>query len=159
MRSQARGSGVRTRKRNRLIGILSILSFCLFGVYIILSNLTDNIVFFHPPSEISKIQPGATKARVGGIVRAGSILRISAKKISFIITDHIADLRIEYEGVLPALFREGQGIVAEGMLAPKPSPGSALELAPDTIFIASKLLAKHDENYTPPEIKRISRQE
>ena len=118
-----------------------MLSLCSIGVYIILSNLNDNIVFFYPPSEISKIKKNS-KVRVGGIVKNGSITREEDNKIRFIITDYSEELEIIYQGILPALFREGQGIVAEGTLQPARS------------FLAKKLLAKHDENYMPPQIKR-----
>ncbi len=76
-------------------------------------------------------------------MKVGSINKYEDGKIAFTITDHIADLKIEYRGILPALFREKQGIVAEGKL---PNP---------TLFIANKLLAKHDENYIPPELAKI----
>ena len=118
-----------------------MLSLCSLGVYIILSNLNDNIVFFYPPSEISKIKEN-TKVRVGGIVKNGSIIRETDNKIRFIITDYSEELEIIYQGILPALFREGQGIVAEGTLHHARS------------FLAIKLLAKHDENYMPPQIKQ-----
>ena len=118
-----------------------MLSLCSIGVYIILSNLNDNIVFFYPPSEISKIKKNS-KVRVGGIVKKGSITREIDNKIRFIITDYSEELEIIYQGILPALFREGQGIVAEGTLHPARS------------FLAIKLLAKHDENYMPPQIKQ-----
>ncbi len=118
-----------------------MLSLCSIGVYIILSNLNDNIVFFYPPSEISKIKKNS-KVRVGGIVKNGSITREINNKIRFIITDYSEELEIIYQGILPALFREGQGIVAEGTLQPTRS------------FLAKKLLAKHDENYMPPQIKQ-----
>ncbi len=130
------------RKRNRIFTILTILSLCSIGVYIILSNLNDNIVFFYPPSEISKIENKNGKVRVGGIVKNGSIKRETENKIRFIITDYSQELEIIYQGILPALFREGQGIVAEGNLQSSKS------------FWAIKLLAKHDENYMPPQIKR-----
>ena len=118
-----------------------MLSLCSIGVYTILSSLNDNIVFFYPPSEISKIKKNS-KVRVGGIVKNGSITREEDNKIRFIITDYSEELEIIYQGILPALFREGQGIVAEGTLQPARS------------FLAKKLLAKHDENYMPPQIKR-----
>ncbi len=120
-----------------------MLFLCSSGVYFILSNLNDNIVFFHPPSEINKIQLNNNKVRVGGLVKEGSIIKISDNEIIFTITDHIADLKITYKGLLPALFREKQGIVAEGLL-----------ISPN-LFKAKRLLAKHDENYTPPELARI----
>lgn len=118
-----------------------LVSAC--GVYFILSSLNDNIVFFHPPAEIHKIQSEHSKVRVGGLVKIGSIKKYDDGKIIFTITDHTADLKIEYKGILPALFREKQGIVAEGKLV---SPN---------LFVANKLLAKHDENYTPPELAKI----
>ena len=130
------------KKRNRILTIFLILSLCSIGVYFILSNLNDNIVFFYPPSEISKIENNRGKVRVGGIVKNGSITRETDNKIRFIITDYSEELEIIYQGILPALFREGQGIVAEGPLQPTRS------------FLAKKLLAKHDENYMPPQIKQ-----
>ena len=135
---------MQVKKRNRLIGIISMLAVCSLGVYIILSNLNDNIVFFYPPSEIAKIRSKTGKVRVGGLVKKDSIIKLSDKKILFTITDHLADLQVEYQGILPALFRENQGIVAEGIL-----------ILNTTIFKASKLLTKHDENYMPPELKNI----
>lgn len=122
---------------------MAMLLVCASGVYFILSSLNDNIVFFHPPSEIDKIQANHSKVRVGGLVKVGSIEKHDNGKIEFTITDHIADLKIEYKGVLPALFREKQGIVAEG------------KLVTSDLFKATKLLAKHDENYTPPELAKI----
>ena len=135
---------MQVKKRNRLIGIISMLAVCSLGVYIILSNLNDNIVFFYPPSEIAKIRSKTGKVRVGGLVKKDSIIKLSDKKILFTITDHLADLQVEYQGILPALFRENQGIVAEGIL-----------ILNTTTFKASKLLTKHDENYMPPELKNI----
>ncbi|AAU04042.1 cytochrome c maturation protein CcmE [Rickettsia typhi] len=122
--------------RNRLIKI--ILCFCstCLGISIILYNLEKNIIFFFPPSKINEAEQGK-ELRVGGLVKRDSINRISANKISFVITDNIKDLEILYQGVLPALFREGQGIIAIGQLS-------------DNKFIARQLLAKHDENYRPP---------
>ncbi len=90
-----------------------------------------------PPSKINEIEQGK-ELRVGGLVKIDSINKIAADKISFVITDNIKDLEILYQGVLPALFREGQGIIAIGQLS-------------DGKFIARQLLAKHDENYRPPK--------
>ena len=123
---------------NRLLSVILLFLSCSLGIYIILSNLRDNIVFFHTPSEIDKIKINQ-KVRVGGLVKHNSIYKLSANKIKFTITDHKRDLQIIYTGILPALFREGQGIVAEG------------SLDDNTTFIAKKLLAKHDENYRPPK--------
>lgn len=135
------------KTKNRLIGVVFVFLASTCGVYFILSSLNDNIVFFHPPAEIHKIRSGHNKVRVGGLVKVGSIERYEDGKIIFTITDHIAELKIEYRGILPALFREKQGIVAEGKLS---SPN---------LFIAQKLLAKHDENYTPPELAKTDLKE
>ena len=89
------------------------------------------------PSKINEIEQGK-ELRIGGLVKIDSINKIAADKISFVITDNIKDLEILYQGVLPALFREGQGIIAIGQLS-------------DRKFIARQLLAKHDENYRPPK--------
>ena len=107
------------------------------GVWLILRSLSDNIVFFYPPSEIHKISTQDRKVRVGGLVKSGSISQLTGDTISFIITDDASELMITYRGILPALFREKQGIVAEGQLVSK------------ELFVASKLLTKHDENYRP----------
>jgi len=133
---------MRKKTKNRLFGILFLMACLSIGTYIILSKLNDNIVFFYPPSEINKISSSATKVRVGGLVKESSIVQVTDQKITFAITDNIDDLIIEYEGVLPVLFREKQGIIAEG------------KLLPNNIFLAKNLLAKHDENYMPPEIQR-----
>ena len=126
--------------RNRLLLVISLVFITAGGVYLILTNLEDNIVFFYPPSKIDKVTNVTNKVRVGGLVKEGSIKHITATKISFFITDYAADLEVIYDGIVPALFRENQGIVAEGnLISPK-------------IFIASKLLARHDENYMPPEV-------
>ncbi|MCC8417214.1 MAG: cytochrome c maturation protein CcmE [Rickettsia endosymbiont of Bryobia graminum] len=121
---------------------LKILLFCLLcssiGIYIILYNLKDNIAFFYPPSKINEVKLGQ-EFRIGGLVKIGSIQKISADKVEFIITDHIREQKIFYQGVLPALFRESQGIVAVGKIS-------------DNIFIAKELLTKHDENYSPVKI-------
>ena len=96
-------------------------------------------MFFYPPSDIEKITNAKTKIRVGGLVKENSVIVLSANKIRFTITDYKNTLTIEYTGILPALFREKQGIVAEGTFI-------------NGIFEAKKLLAKHDENYMPPEV-------
>ncbi|MCZ6902287.1 MAG: cytochrome c maturation protein CcmE [Rickettsia endosymbiont of Ixodes persulcatus] len=124
------------RVRNRLITIIICFCSAFLGIGIILYNLENNIIFFLPPSKINEIGQGK-ELRVGGLVKTSSINKIAADKISFIITDNIKDLEILYQGVLPALFREGQGIIAIGQLS-------------DGKFMARQLLAKHDENYRPP---------
>ena len=130
------------RVRARLLSIIGVFTIASIGVYFILSNLEDNIVFFYPPSDIEKIINAKTKIRVGGLVKENSIIILAPNQIRFAITDYHNDLVVEYIGLLPALFREKQGIVAEGIFS-------------DGVFLAKKLLAKHDENYMPPEVKKI----
>jgi cytochrome c-type biogenesis protein CcmE len=130
------------RVRARLLSIIGVFTIASIGVYFILSNLEDNIVFFYPPSDIEKIINAKTKIRVGGLVKENSITILAPNQIRFAITDYHNDLVVEYIGLLPALFREKQGIVAEGIFS-------------DGVFLAKKLLAKHDENYMPPEVKKI----
>lgn len=123
------------RVKDRLKIILCCLLCSSLGVYIILYNLEENITFFYPPSKIHETKIGQ-EFRVGGLVKLGSIEKSAPDKINFIITDNVKDLKISYQGLLPALFREQQGIVAVGKLA-------------NTTFIARELLTKHDENYFP----------
>ena len=127
------------RKRNRFLGICAVLLCCSIGAYLILSNLRDNIVYFYPPSEVSQMDVAhMTKLRLGGIVKPDSVRSLGQKKIEFVITDHTQDIKVYFKGDLPALFREGQGIIAEGTLS----------LAQE--FNATSLLTKHDETYKPP---------
>ena len=127
------------------------MTFVSIGAYILLTNLRDNLVFFYSPSEILiKIPNANQKIRVGGMVDNNSlerkIIKDNGKKyeeISFTISDDETFLAVKYLGILPDLFREGQGVVAEGFFN--------LE---DKVFKATNVLAKHDENYMPPEIEK-----
>ena len=128
------------RKQRRLL-IISLTALCLAAATaLVMMAFRDNIVFFFGPTEIKagKVQPGK-KIRVGGLVVDGSVLK-AGEKVSFEISDGAESLSINYTGILPDLFREGQGIVAEGVLTS------------DLKFNASEVLAKHDENYMPPEV-------
>ena len=101
--------------------------------------LSDNIVYFVTPSQMTDLHKQSAKLRVGGLVAEGSV-RIQGTTTIFTITDGTDDLRVEYDGALPDLFREGQGIVAEGAMRP-------------TGLLATTVLAKHDETYMPREVK------
>jgi cytochrome c-type biogenesis protein CcmE len=105
--------------------------------------MRDSIVFFYSPSEVAEmaITPGQ-RFRLGGLVENGSVVRGEGTKIRFAITDQAKTLPVTFTGVLPDLFREGQGVVAEGVLEP------------DGVFHADNVLAKHDENYMPPEVAK-----
>ena len=138
-------------KYKRLLNLISLLGIFLFGCSILFYNLKDNLVFFYSPTEaIEKKITNDKKIRIGGMVKNKSLKKNvtivndkKVEKISFIITDLNKEILVSYVGILPDLFREGQGIIAEGKLHSQKS------------FIAEKVLAKHDENYMPPEIRDI----
>ena len=119
-----------------------LISITLFlSTFLILKSLEENVVYFQSPSEI-KVLPEIIKKkiRVGGIVKNESIL-MKSKELKFVITDFKNEINVIYSGVVPNLFSEGKGVVAEGFLKDK------------NLFVATKILAKHDENYMPPEVK------
>jgi cytochrome c-type biogenesis protein CcmE len=130
-----------TRKRRRLILIGGALCVLAVAVGLMLNAFRDSIVFFNSPTDVAEkhIPPG-TRIRIGGLVKAGSLVRGDDLKIRFDVTDGNRDIAVAYQGVLPDLFREGQGVVAEGALD---SGG---------LFDADTILAKHDENYMPREV-------
>ncbi len=130
-----------TRKGRRLTLIGGAL--CVLGVAVGLVTyaLRDNIVFFYGPSELAEKAPApGTRARIGGLVKEGSIVHDGPRTIHFLVTDMKRDIRVTYTGALPDLFREGQGVVAEGVL-----------LEPDAVQ-ADTILAKHDETYMPRDV-------
>ncbi|WP_038036735.1 cytochrome c maturation protein CcmE [Thermopetrobacter sp. TC1] len=130
-----------TRKQQRLILILSAMAFLSLAVGLILYALRDTIVFFYTPTEMAEknVQPG-TRLRLGGLVEKGSFRQGENGIIHFAVTDTNKSVKVTYKGVLPDLFREGQGVVAEGVLQP------------DGTFKADTVLAKHDEKYMPREV-------
>jgi cytochrome c-type biogenesis protein CcmE len=130
-----------TRRSRRLVLIAVALTVIGAAAGIALYALRDNIVFFYSPSEVAEkaLQSGA-RLRVGGLVKAGTLVKSPGQNVAFVVTDGAHDLKVAYQGLLPDLFREGQGVVAEGVLE---TPG---ELRAETI------LAKHDERYMPREV-------
>ena len=125
----------------RFLFVALILITLILVVFLILKSLEENVVYFQSPSEIKALSEiDKKKIRVGGMVKINSI-SIEAKKIQFIITDFKNEINIIYSGAVPNLFTEGKGVVAEGFLKDK------------NFFLATKILAKHDENYMPPEVK------
>src|SRR6478752_10349107 len=137
-----------TRKQRRGVLIGACLLVLGVAVGLALYAMRDSIVFFYSPSEVAKkgIAPGQ-RFRLGGLVEAGSVVRGEGTTIRFVVTDKASTLPVTFTGVLPDLFREGQGVVAEGMLT---SEG---------VFHADSVLAKHDEKYMPPEVaKRLKEQ-
>tara|TARA_B100001142_G_scaffold328106_1_gene387390 strand:+ start:76 stop:495 length:420 start_codon:yes stop_codon:yes gene_type:complete len=125
----------------RFFFVLSILLTLILSVFLILKSLEENVVYFQSPSEIKVLtEVNKKKIRIGGMVKVDSI-SMEVKEIRFIITDFKNEINVTYSGVVPNLFTEGKGVVAEGYLKDK------------NFFIATKILAKHDENYMPPEVK------
>jgi cytochrome c-type biogenesis protein CcmE len=130
-----------TRRSRRLALIAVALAIIGAAAGIALYALRDNIVFFYSPSEIAEKAPqSGARLRVGGLVKTGTLVKSPGENVAFVVTDGARDLKVAYQGLLPDLFREGQGVVAEGVLE---TPG---ELRADTI------LAKHDERYMPREV-------
>ena len=125
----------------RLVFLVLILASIILTVFLILQSLKDNVVYFQSPSEIKTlIELNKKKIRVGGMVKEQSVF-INSDEVNFIITDFKNEINVVYSGAVPNLFAEGKGVVAEGFLKDK------------NYFTAIKILAKHDENYMPPEVK------
>jgi len=125
----------------RFLFILLILTTLILTVSLVLKSLEENVVYFQSPSEIKEISElDKKKIRVGGMVKKSSIF-ITSNEVKFIITDFKNEINVTYSGAIPNLFEEGKGVVAEGFLKDR------------NFFSATKILAKHDENYMPPEVK------
>ena len=125
----------------RFLFLALILASVILTVFLVLQSLKENVVYFQSPSEIkSLIELNKKKIRVGGMVKEKSIF-IDSDKVNFVITDFKNEINVVYSGAVPNLFAEGKGVVAEGFLKDK------------NYFTATKILAKHDENYMPPEVK------
>ena len=124
----------------RFFFVVLVLLILSLSVFLILKSLEENVVYFQSPSEIKSLSSvNKKKIRIGGMVKDGSIL-IEEKNVKFIVTDFKHEINVIYSGVIPNLFAENKGVVAEGFLKDK------------SLFLASKILAKHDENYMPPEV-------
>jgi len=130
--------------KNRILFLIFVFFLSVVSVFFVLKSLNKNILYFSSPTEIKQREdiPLGKAMRVGGMVKKGSI-NINQKDIQFIVTDFENEILISYSGTVPSLFAEEKGVVAEGKLNDK------------NFFIADRILAKHDENYMPPEIKKI----
>jgi cytochrome c-type biogenesis protein CcmE len=130
--------------KNRILFLISIFLLSVIAVFFIIKSLNKNVLYFSSPTEIKQGEDilFGKSMRVGGMVKKGSI-SVSSKDIQFIVTDFENEILISYSGSVPSLFAEEKGVVAEGKLRDK------------NFFIADRILAKHDENYMPPEIKEI----
>jgi cytochrome c-type biogenesis protein CcmE len=132
-----------TRKQRRATFIGLAVGILGVAVFLVLFALRDTIVFFHTPKEVVEKQiPAGKRIRLGGLVADGSLKRGEGLTVTFAITDMAKTILVSYTGILPDLFREGQGVVAEG------------KLDASGRFQADTVLAKHDENYMPPEVAK-----
>ena len=138
------------RKQQRLYYIILVLCCIGFAAGLALYALRDNISFFFTPQQVHDLQKAGDARvrtgavfRLGGLVKKGSLAKVDKNlTVRFTVTDTFSDINVEYKGILPDLFREGQGVVAHGSLDDQ------------GLFTAAELLAKHDEKYTPPELKK-----
>ena len=132
----------KVKKRASLLTIF--LSASTIGIFLILNNLNKNILYFNSPTDIEQSEDinYDKKIRVGGMVKKNT-LNVNGQEIIFIITDFKNEIKVSFKGTIPNLFAEGKGVVAEGKLQDK------------NFFVADRILAKHDENYMPPELKNI----
>ena len=126
----------------RFLFVVIIFLILVLTVFLVLKSLEENVVYFQSPSEIKALSElDKKKIRVGGMVKKDSI-SINSSELKFVITDFKNEINVTYTGAIPNLFEEGKGVVAEGVLNDR------------NFFSASKILAKHDENYMPPEVKQ-----
>lgn len=130
-----------TRKKRRAILIISGLALLSVATALVLTALRSSVTFFISPTEIAQNAPKpGTRFRLGGLVATGSYHTLPDATVTFTVTDGKASIPVSYKGTVPDLFREGQGVVAEG------------KIDPAGVFIADTVLAKHDERYMPPEV-------
>ena len=125
----------------RFLFVSTILLILILTVFLVLKSLEENVIYFKSPSDVKLFSEISNKKiRIGGMVKKNSI-EMTSDEVNFIVTDFKNEINVIYSGVLPNLFSEGKGVVAEGYLKDR------------NFFEASKILAKHDENYMPPEVK------
>lgn len=129
------------KKQRRLAFVIALLFAGAGGAALVVFALKDNVLFFYSPTELAEAQiPAGQNIRIGGLVETGSVVRQEGLEVSFVVTDCVNTIAVDYAGVLPDLFREGQGVIAIGA-----RDGSGK-------FEANEILARHDEQYVPPEV-------
>jgi cytochrome c-type biogenesis protein CcmE len=134
------------RKRKRLAILVVGLALLGGATAMVLVAFRDNLVFFYSPSDlVAKPAIASGRIRIGGLVETQSVEHQDGRRIAFRVTDGKTDIAVSYDGIVPDLFREGQGVVAEGRVK-------------DGVFVASTILAKHDEKYMPPEVAAALKQ-
>lgn len=132
-----------TRKQKRTALIAAALGGLGIATTLVLFALSDTIVFFYSPSDlIEKHVAAGKRVRIGGLVEQGSVKKLDDAHVEFVVTDTVKTLKVNYQGLLPDLFREGQGVIAEG------------SVSANGVFAADSVLAKHDEKYMPPEVAK-----
>ena len=125
----------------RALFIFLLLVSVILSIFLVLKSLEENVVYFLSPTEIKNLpEINNKKIRIGGMVKSQSII-VNSDKVIFIVTDFKNEINVSYSGLVPNLFEEGKGVVAEGFLKDR------------NFLVADKILAKHDENYMPPEVK------
>ncbi|ANH03549.1 MULTISPECIES: cytochrome c maturation protein CcmE [Shinella] len=130
-----------TRKQKRLAVIGGGIAFLVAAVLLVMFAFSQSIAYFYVPGDLTKANvPPGTRIRLGGLVEAGTVKRGEGSTITFTVTDTLATVPVTYTGILPDLFREGQGVVAEGAFGT------------DGLFLADTVLAKHDETYMPKDV-------
>jgi cytochrome c-type biogenesis protein CcmE len=138
----ARGAMMRQAKRQRLVWVVMALLMVGGAVALMLNAMQDYVTYFYSPSDLMARPPKPDEViRVGGLVQQGSVQHPASDQISFIITDGTHQVQVQYQGMIPNLFKEGQGVIATGT-------------AVDGMVRARQILAKHDENYMPPEVAK-----
>ncbi|MCD2181010.1 cytochrome c maturation protein CcmE [Rhizobium sp. GN54] len=131
-----------TRKQKRLAVIGGGVGFLVAAVLLVMFAFSQSIAYFYVPGDLQKTEvPPGTRIRLGGLVETGSVERGSGSTVTFVVTDTIGTVPVTYTGILPDLFREGQGVVAEGAFT-----------AGNPVFVADTVLAKHDETYMPKDV-------
>ena len=130
-----------TRKQKRLAVIGGGVAFLVAAVLLVMFAFSQSIAYFYVPGDLAKadVAPG-TRIRLGGLVESGTVKRGEGSTVTFTVTDTLANVPVTYTGILPDLFREGQGVVAEGAFGA------------DRLFVADTVLAKHDETYMPKDV-------
>ena len=136
-----------TRRQNRMILVLLLVFGVFLAGYLGIKAFSENLLYFYTPTDIEAGKtPKGKSFRVGGLVKLESVVR-EDMSVTFVLTDNNKSIEVEYEGILPDLFREGQGVVATGSVF-----NNCKELTCKNTFLATEVLAKHDENYMPPEV-------
>ncbi len=136
-----------TRRQNRMILVLLLVLGVFLAGYLGIKAFSENLLYFYTPTDIEAGKTPIGKSFcVGGLVKLESVIR-EDMSVTFVLTDNNKSIEVKYEGILPDLFREGQGIVATGSVS-----NNCIELTCKNTFLATEVLAKHDENYMPPEV-------